>query len=263
MTELLGRTGKNLAMLSAAAVLIVAAATGAEKRGKPMEEPHLQTQGKGCINCHLSPPPSGSSPALDNNLRFGGDIVTLCSSCHGGYQHMHPVRIAVAPNMKSPEDLPLDREGKITCITCHDVMEGMGMRRKRRVQGRGLCLNCHADSDILAQVNWYPTRLRKGDHGRLELKVVEFRVPRKKSYLGDSVLLYYYAKNVDTGQITFGTNVLYDNGTHGDRDARDSIYTLTEEAESDGRKKRVVYTGWVLDSEGRRSNTVTLAVEYE
>ncbi|HEY5765735.1 MAG TPA: choice-of-anchor X domain-containing protein, partial [Candidatus Deferrimicrobiaceae bacterium] len=65
------------------------------------------------------------------------------------------------------------------------------------------------------------------------------------------------------GKITFGTNVMYDNGTHGDREARDSIYTLTEEAESEGRKKRVVYTGWVLDSEGRRSNTVTLAVEYE
>lgn len=176
---------------------------------------------------------------------------------------MHPVRIAVAPDMKSPEDLPLDREGKITCTTCHDVMEGMGAHRKRRVKGRGLCLNCHVDSDILAQVSWYPTHLRKGEHGRLELKVVEFRVPRKKAYLGDSVLLYYYAKNVDTGKITFGTNVLYDNGTHGDREARDSIYTLTEEAESEGRKKRVVYTGWVLDSEGRRSNTVTLAVEYE
>jgi len=26
---------------------------------------------------------------------------------------------------------------------------------------------------------------------------------------------------------------------------------------------RVVYTGWVLDNVGRRSNTVTLAVEYE
>lgn len=258
-----GRTGRILAVLSAAAFLAAASASAAEKRGGAPEDPHLRNQGKGCIQCHLSPPPPGSSPVLDNNLRFGGDIVALCSSCHGGYRHMHPVRIAIAPNMKSTGDLPLDREGKITCVTCHDVMEGMGMPRKRRVRGRGLCLNCHADSDILAQVNWYPTHLRKGDHGRLELKVVEFRIPRKKSNLGESVLLYYYAKNVDTGHITFGTNVLYDDGTHGDRVPRDSIYTLTEEAESDGRRKRVVYTGWVLDPEGRRSNTVTLAVEYE
>jgi len=262
MTGLRGRTGRVLAVLFAVAVLDVAA-SAAERQVGTQGDPHLQNQGKGCINCHLSSPAPGSSPLQDNNLRFGGDVVALCSSCHGGYRHMHPVRIAVAPDMKSPEDLPLDREGKITCTTCHDVMEGMGTHRKRRVKGRGLCLNCHVDSDILAQVNWYPTHLRKGEHGRLELKVVEFRVPRKKAYLGDSVLLYYYAKNVDTGKITFGTNVLYDNGTHGDREARDSIYTLTEEAESEGRKKRVVYTGWVLDSEGRRSNTVTLAVEYE
>lgn len=262
MTGLRGRTGRVLAVLFAVAVLD-GAASAAERQVGTQGDPHLQNQGKGCINCHLSSPAPGSSPLQDNNLRFGGDVVALCSSCHGGYRHMHPVRIAVAPDMKSPEDLPLDREGKITCTTCHDVMEGMGTHRKRRVKGRGLCLNCHVDSDILAQVNWYPTHLRKGEHGRLELKVVEFRVPRKKAYLGDSVLLYYYAKNVDTGKITFGTNVMYDNGTHGDREARDSIYTLTEEAESEGRKKRVVYTGWVLDSEGRRSNTVTLAVEYE
>lgn len=255
--------GRVLAILSAVAVLIVVQAPAAENRGGTKEDPHLRNQEKSCINCHLSTPLPGSSPSREKNLRFGGDIVSLCSSCHGGYRHMHPVRIAVSPNMKSPEDLPLDREGKITCITCHDVMERMGVHRKRNVQGRALCLNCHADSDILAQVNWYPTHLRKGEHGRLELKVVEFRVPRKKAYLGDSVLLYYYAKNVDTGDITFGTNILYDDGTHGDRAAGDSIYTLTEEAESGGRRKRMVYTGWVLDSEGSRSNTVNLAVEYE
>lgn len=263
MTGRPGRGGALAALLIAAGVLIAAGPAAAGKPEAVPQDPHLRVQGKGCINCHLTTPAPGSSPVRDNNLRFGGDLVALCSSCHGGYRHMHPVRIAIAPNMKSPEDLPLDREGKITCITCHDVMERMGMHRKRHVRGRGLCLNCHADSDILAQVNWYPTHLRKGEHGRLELKVVEFRVPRKKSYLGDSVLLYYYAKNVDTGQITFGTNILYDDGSHGDRVAGDSIYTLTEEAEGGGKRKRVVYTGWVLDSEGNRSNTVTLAVEYD
>lgn len=263
MTVRRGTGGSIVAILFAAGMLVAAGTSAAGTPEGASRDPHLKTLGKGCINCHLTTPAPGSSPVRDSNLRFEGDIVALCSSCHGGYRHMHPVRIAVAPDMKSPENLPLDREGKITCITCHDVMERMGIHRRRQVQGRALCLNCHPDSDILAQVNWYPTHLRKGEHGRLELKVVEFRVPRRKVSLGDSVLLYYYAKNVDTGQITFGTNILYDDGSHGDRVAGDSVYTLAEEAETGGKKRRVVYTGWVLDPEGNRSNTVTLAVEYE
>lgn len=257
-------TGTRGAALAVAAVVLLAAAGGeaAERRGRT-ENPHARKDHKACIVCHISAPAEGTRPARENNLRFGGDIVALCSSCHEGYKHMHPVKIAVAPDMKSPEELPLDKDGKITCITCHDAMEASGVHRRRRLVGRALCLNCHVDSDILAQVNWYPTHLGRGEQGRLELKVVEFRLIGKKSYVGDSVLLYYYAKNVDTGEISFGTNVLYDDGSHGDRVARDSIYTLIEKSEKNAKKKRVVYTGWVLDSDGRRSNTVTLAVEYE
>ncbi len=257
---------RTWAVALAAAVLALfaaAAGAGADRRGGRADNPHARKDRKACVVCHVSAPAEGSAPAKENNLRFGGDMVALCSSCHDSYRHMHPVKIAVAPDMKSPEELPLDRDGKITCTTCHDAMEASGVHRRRRVVGRALCLNCHVDSDILAQVNWYPTHLAKGEQGRLELKVVEFRLARRKSYLGDSVLLYYYAKNVDTGQIAFGTNVLYDDGTHGDRTAHDSIYTLIEKADKSEKGKRVVYTGWVLDADGRRSNTVTLAVEFE
>ncbi len=251
--------------LVASGVALFAAASGeaAERRGGRTESPHARKDQKACIVCHVSQPAEGSTPSKENNLRFGGDIVALCSSCHEGYKHMHPVKIVVAPDMKSPEDLPLDKDGKITCITCHDAMEASGVHRRRRLVGRALCLNCHEDTNILAQVNWYPTHLGKGEQGRLELKVVEFRIVGKKTYLGDSVLLYYLARNVDTGEFSFGTNVLYDDGSHGDRVARDSIYTLMEKAEKFQKRKRVVYTGWVLDSDGRKSNTVTLAVEYE
>jgi len=247
---------------AALAALVIAWGAGAAEK-KRSDTPHGRKDAKACVVCHVSVPPEGSSPPKENNLRFGGDIVALCASCHGSYRHMHPVKIAVAPDMKSPEDLPLDRDGKITCITCHDVMEGHGVVRKRRMVGKALCLNCHADTDILAEVVWYPPRLKRGEQGRLEIKVVEFRIPRKKANLGDSVLLYYYAKSVDTGEITFGTNVLYDDGTHGDRVGRDSVYTLTEIATGIEKRKRVVYTGWALDSDSRRSNTVTLAIEYD
>lgn len=261
--ESMRREKRACAILAALAALLIATpGSAAEKRGRG-ESPHGRKDTKSCLVCHISAPSEGAVPGRDSGLKFGGDIVTICSSCHTGYRHMHPVKIAVAPDMKSPEDLPLDKDGKITCITCHDVMEGIGVHRKRKLVGRQLCLNCHVDSDILAQVSWYPTRLGKGEKGRLELKVVEFRLPAKKARIGDSVLLYYYAKNVDKGDILFGTNILYDDGTHGDRIAHDSIFTLMEEAPKKGKKRRVVYTGWVVDSEARRSNTVTLAVEYD
>ncbi len=245
------------------ALVTAAPGTGADRRGGRADNPHAHKDRKACIVCHVSAPAEGSAPAKENNLRFGGDMVALCSSCHESYKHMHPVKIAVAPDMKSPEDLPLDRDGKITCVTCHDAMEASGVHRRRRLVGRALCLNCHEETNILAQVNWYPTHLGKGEQGRLELKVVEFRLVGKKVYLGDSVLLYYLARNVETGEYSFGTNVLYDDGSHGDRIARDSIYTLIEKADKGRKKTRIVYTAWVLDSDGRKSNPVTLAVEYE
>jgi hypothetical protein len=250
------------ALAAGIAILACTAAAGAaEKKERRGENPHRSKDDKSCVVCHVAAPAEGTS-RRDAAVKFGGDIVALCSSCHSGYRHMHPVKIAVAPEMKSPGDLPLDKDGKITCITCHDVMEKMEVHRKRKLIGRQLCLNCHVDSDILAQVVWYPTHLAKGETGRLEIKVVEFRIPARKIFIGETVLLYYYAKDVDTGEITFGTNVLYDNGTGGDRTARDSIYTLIEKAPEDGKRHRVVYTGWVVDSEARRSNTVTLAVEF-
>jgi len=250
-------------ILPVAAVLFLLSWGAGPASGKGPESPHGQKDPKACVKCHVDVPAEGSSPGKESNFRFGGDMVALCSSCHAKYRHMHPVKISLSPDMKSPEDLPLDKDGKITCLTCHDVMEGHGVARRRRMVGKALCLNCHADTDILAEVVWFPPRLKRGEKGRLEVKVVEFSLPRKKSSLGDTMLLYYYAKSPSGGEITFGTNVLHDDGTHGDRVAHDSVYTLTEIASGIEKRKRVVYTGWVLDNAGRRSNTVTLAVEYE
>lgn len=259
------KRGNRAGAIAAGTLALLIAAFGAfagpkEKRG---ENPHGRQDAGACVVCHVSAPSGTGGQRSGAALRFGGDIVALCSSCHEGYRHMHPLKIAVAPDMRKPEDLPLDGNNRITCITCHDVMEKAGLHRKRKVTGQQLCLNCHVDSDILAQVSWYPTQLRKGEKGRLEVKVVEFHVPAKKIPIGDSVLLYYYARDVDTGGITFGTNILRDDGAHGDRVARDSIYTLIEEAPATGKKRRLVYTAWVMDIHGRKSNTVTLAVEYQ
>jgi hypothetical protein len=258
--------GKWAGIVPAVFVLLALLASGEAMAKGKTDNPHARkTDPRACLVCHVvAPAPRVAESRKDANIKFGGDIVALCTSCHSVDSHnMHPVKITVAPEMKSPDELPLDREGKISCITCHDVMEGHGIKRKRMMKGRQLCLNCHYDSDILAQVIWYPTHLKRGEQGRLELKVREFRIKGRKNTLGDSVLLYFTFRNVDTGQITFGTNILYDDGSHGDRTAHDGIYTLMEEVDTSGKKERRVYTGWIVDGTGRRSNTVTLAVEYE
>lgn len=256
------KMGVPWCVLPVAAILVLLAGGAGPASGKSPESPHDPKDPKTCEVCHVVIPAEGSSPRNEGNLRFGGNIVALCSSCHVKYHHKHPVHIGLSPGMKSPEEMPLDKDGKIICITCHDVMEGHGGVRKRRIVGRALCLNCHADTDLLADIVWFPPRLKRGEKGRFEVKVVEFRALRKKSSLGGTVLLYYYAKCPSGGEITFGTNVLHDDGTHGDKVANDSIYTLTEIATGIEKRKRVVYTGWVLDNVGRRSNTFTMAVEY-
>lgn len=254
---------RAVGVVVAGAILLMAAAGVAMAKGKT-DNPHLKKKDpKACLVCHTAQPGAVKAGVRrESKLKFGGDVVALCSSCHSTYSHMHPVKIAVAPDMKSPDDLPLDKDGKITCITCHDVMEGHGINRKKVFTGKALCLNCHFDSDILAQIVWYPTHLKRGEQGRLEIKASEFRIKGKKASLGESVLLYFTFRNVDSKAITFGTNILYDDGSHGDRTPRDGVYTLMEDATID-RKERRVYTGWIVDGAGRRSNTVTLAIEYE
>lgn len=225
------------------------------------KEFHERTDRKTCLVCHRDVPREGSSPLRENNFQEGGDLEKICGKCHSSYRHTHPVKLVLTPLTKEKGDLQVWRNGEITCVTCHDVMAKIPVHRKKETVGKKLCLSCHVESDIFAQIIWYPTHLKRGETGRLEVKVVEFSASRNKEYLGETLLLYYYAKDADTGEITFGTNVLYDDGTHGDRKGGDSIYTLTEDA-SVGGKKRLVYTGWVLDRKGRRSNTVNLAIHY-
>ncbi len=223
---------------------------------------HDSSDRENCIKCHTRVPGEEGVSRQEASLRFKGEIDKICGQCHGDFEHEHPVTLVVSPTSEGTKFLPLDSEGKIVCTSCHDVIERIPVHKKKTITGKKLCLSCHVDSEIFAQIIWYPTFLKKGEQGRLEVKVVEFNLSSKKEYVGDTVLLYYYAKDIDTGNITFGTDVLYDNGTHGDRVEGDSIFTLTETAHMDKKVRRLVYTGWILNSKNKRSNTVTLAIEY-
>jgi hypothetical protein len=108
-----------------------------------------------CLECHEKIPRKGR----DKFLRFGGDFTRLCR-CHGYSKgtYIHPVDIEPSEEKKAkiPKGFPL-QDGKITCITCHDIYMqcqviriDKGLRRrlmflrgapfKRRTD---LCFRCH------------------------------------------------------------------------------------------------------------------------
>ncbi|MBI4649909.1 hypothetical protein HY745_01155 [Candidatus Desantisbacteria bacterium] len=73
-----------------------------------------------CKACHLTEPKADD--ARDKvDFKYKGNFIALCNSCHGASANIHPVDIVPPVDMKVPADLPLNKEGKITCITCHDA----------------------------------------------------------------------------------------------------------------------------------------------
>ena len=117
-------------------------------------DPHFT--GKDCDVCHETAPEPGDE---DLSLKFGGDDVAMCNSCHQTEYvkgDLHPVNI-VPPKgdaVRVPDELPL-YDGKVTCRTCHDTY--MQCQAKPSVQFeniyflRGapykkttdLCFRCH------------------------------------------------------------------------------------------------------------------------
>jgi len=108
-----------------------------------------------CIDCHLhlplrdTPPP----PFLEN-------IAAICRQCHssnkyggpdnGGTFLIHPIDSVVT--WRIPADMPLDRQGRMTCITCHYFHHRQQTSLRptkfmlRRAHGKTLCMNCHNKS---------------------------------------------------------------------------------------------------------------------
>ncbi|MBI5206783.1 MAG: hypothetical protein HY934_03235 [Candidatus Firestonebacteria bacterium] len=108
-----------------------------------------------CTSCHLTTPTdSDSKEDLKKNFKYKGNFIALCNSCHGASANIHPVDIIPPSTMKVPADLPLNDEGKVTCITCHDV--GFNNRGiKYLIRGgdkfseiNELCFRCHNKEDF-------------------------------------------------------------------------------------------------------------------
>ena len=85
------------------------------------DDPHSHFMDpKSCPQCHVY---RGSKPEIG---RFLPGTDTFCLDCHSleGLGITHPIAIRpgdARSRMRVPADLPLDSEGKIFCLTCHNA----------------------------------------------------------------------------------------------------------------------------------------------
>lgn len=111
--------------------------------------------GKYCSDCHEQIPQEGGNKFL----KFKGDFNKLCK-CHvqAPDNYIHPVGVVPSQEkkIKIPVELPL-QEGKITCLTCHDIYWQCQKRRVDKNSLRGspfpkrsdFCYKCHDDSSYM------------------------------------------------------------------------------------------------------------------
>jgi hypothetical protein len=113
--------------------------------------PHLK--GVFCQNCHADPLLSRTNTKVSTRL-VEKDVVVLCTRCHAAGKNSGMIHYLGAPpaDIKVPANLPLSKDGRITCITCHET--GCGPTREdnpKFVRGnpatiRGFCGQCHQNS---------------------------------------------------------------------------------------------------------------------
>ena len=117
-----------------------------------------------CLFCHVEKPNEKS--AAVENLKFIGGLEMLCQRCHlirgnhsGNFNHMvkpSPKGLAIMKKIEKKFGiiLPLDADGKMTCITCHNPHErgvispgraaarGADSKFRHRLPGK-MCVECH------------------------------------------------------------------------------------------------------------------------
>jgi predicted CXXCH cytochrome family protein len=112
-----------------------------------------------CRGCHTTSIAEEIGPP-DFRLRYRGDLNMLCISCHLTDKSHHPTGLVPPPGIRdrmdaSPLKVPLDTEGRITCMTCHDHQCASGHQKMRerfydRVRlTNDLCWICHDRLEFL------------------------------------------------------------------------------------------------------------------
>jgi len=111
---------------------------------------HDDTEKTKCLECHLTLPFDRSQ------LVYTDNIGKICLRCHLNFPcdnskrekgFSHPIE--VTPSMNIPLDMPLNKSGMMTCITCHSYhaefwdSEYNNESLLRRTKGPKLCYTCH------------------------------------------------------------------------------------------------------------------------
>jgi hypothetical protein len=120
------------------------------ERGR-YSNPHGKSDYTSCQGCHLGI--AVKKEEMRKNLRYAGDDMRICHSCHGAMDACHPVLVHLPEGMRPGKDMPLTLDGKIKCLTCHDPMPeaGSGVTVRRRVKGEpgnAICFRCHDKADL-------------------------------------------------------------------------------------------------------------------
>lgn len=117
---------------------------------------NIHFSGKYCTQCHSQTPVKGRS----SRLKYDGEPNLLCR-CHvnpqQGYWHPLGIEPLQSSHVKPASDLPL-RNGKLSCITCHDMYRQCQKRTIRKSTLRGapfqnrweFCFKCHNQRDYEA-----------------------------------------------------------------------------------------------------------------
>ena len=101
--------------------------------------PHNYDKKDYCSSCHIA----AEIPKLNH------DVITTCVKCHPSSisNHpvsRHPISVNASYKVNIPEWMPLSKEGKLVCYTCHDYHNRSGLKRMLRVDYETLCTSCHA-----------------------------------------------------------------------------------------------------------------------
>lgn len=105
----------------------------AVQRVKPSESRPLEVKAHSCNMCHLPHKREGK-------ILLNKPLSELCVSCHSERKGSGEHIVGVKPSMPA-EELPLDTEGKMTCITCHDPHGSKSLLRAPSFSE--LCKKCH------------------------------------------------------------------------------------------------------------------------
>ncbi len=148
---------RRLIPIALIAILLLAAGIAVGNR-TDQESPHAFTDND-CFMCHFTLPRAGDTAG--GPLRFTDSISKLCARCHDLSATMsHQVDFVPPPEIAVPADMPVDEEGRITCITCHEIHKPYrhpltGERTyflRREPAGKYFCLSCHRTEEALRQI---------------------------------------------------------------------------------------------------------------